>query len=148
MSRLRSLALGIAIGLSATLCQAGVASSFFDVRITLNTGLTPVDVTPNPPSPVGNPANGICTSQADSDATHAVVRVVCSTGQFVSIDPAPGQPFTGTHGGAFRFNFGPGVPVATVGGATSFGLGAGTVTSLRILDLSGRDAPLEMLVSF
>ncbi|MBX3589205.1 MAG: hypothetical protein KF796_21445 [Ramlibacter sp.] len=152
MPRLCSLAFGIAVGLSAACCQAGTASSSFNVEITLHTGLqgTPPSGQPVPVPPLvaGIPANGICTSQTDSDATHALVRVVCSTGQFVSIDPLPGRPFAGTHGGAHRFTFGRGVPVASLGPDLRFGIGAGTVTSLHILNLSGRETPLEMLVSF
>lgn len=123
-------------------------------------GGTPVlpPVTAAPPSPstrppastaAVRPTGGICTSQTLSDAAQATVRVLCSTGQFVSIEPLPGRPFAGSHGGAYRFNFGPGLPFAS--GLASVGpaqLGAGTVTSLRLVHLGSRENPVEMLVSF
>lgn len=89
-------------------------------------------------------------SQSFSDQTKATVRVLCSTGQFVSIEPADGQPFVGTHGGAYRFTFGPGLPVspALVGSGAALFAGTGTVTALRIINLGGSSTPLEMLVSF
>jgi len=87
-----------------------------------------------------------CTSAALSTATHAEVQVVCATGQFVGIEPAPGKPFLGTHGAAFRY-------VLDLGGfvPTEWLLGAdqnGTVTSLRVYNVHAQGGPLEMLVSF
>ncbi len=112
-------------------------------------------VTAAPPAPSSGsavavrPAGGICTSQTLSDSAQATVRVMCSTGQFVSIEPAPGRPFAGSHGGAYRFNFGPGLPFASgLASAGATQLGAGTVTSLRVMNLSSRESPVEMLVSF
>lgn len=90
------------------------------------------------------PPNGICSSQANG----ATVRVVCSSGQFVSIDAVPGQPFTLTHGGTYRFSFGPGLPLPALASNLGLNIGAGTVTALRILSVSSGEAPLEMLVSF
>lgn len=197
MKLLRSLACGIAIGVSAAICMAGTASGFFQVQIVLHTGLPPapgsvdpgpvtpgpgggsttpvtpepggtdpggadpaapvtpvtpdpppVAVTPGPASVAGAPPSGICTSSSASSATNATVRVVCSSGQFVSIEAAPGQPFAGTHGAAHRFNFGPGLPLPAMAAAFSMNIGAGTVTALRILNVNGLEAPLEMLVSF
>ena len=97
---------------------------------------------------VSVPPSGICTSASASGSTNATVRVVCSSGQFVSIEAAPGQPFAGTHGAAHRFNFGPGLPLPAMAAAFGMNIGAGTVTALRILNVNGLDAPLEMLVSF
>ncbi|MGY8905494.1 MAG: hypothetical protein ACKVIH_13190 [Burkholderiales bacterium] len=67
----------------------------------------------------------------------------------MSIEPVPGQPFVGTHGGAYRFAFGPGAPLSPLlsGGNTLLG-GSGTVTGLRLIDISGLESFLEMLVSF
>jgi len=90
------------------------------------------------------PPNGICSSQASG----ATVRVVCSSGQFVSIDAVPGQPFALTHGGTYRFSFGPGLPLPALASNLGLNIGAGTVTALRILSVSSGEAPLEMLVSF
>lgn len=102
-----------------------------------------------PPGLAGTvPPNGICTSQAGGNAGAATVRVICSTGQFVSIDAVPGQPFALTHGGAYRFSFGPGLPLPALAANMSMNIGAGTVTALRILGVDGAQAPLEMLVSF
>ncbi len=200
MRLLRSLACGVAIGVSAAICMAGTSSAFFQVQIVLHTGLptpgaggsgdpaplpanpgggsppvvppdigagnplpvpAPVPATPQPaPPPVGAapapdpglvasvPPSGICTSASASGSTNATVRVVCSSGQFVSIEAAPGQPFAGTHGAAHRFNFGPGLPLPAMAAAFGMNIGAGTVTALRILNVNGLDAPLEMLVSF
>lgn len=102
---------------------------------------------PIPPPPVLSatvPPNGICSSQASG----ATVRVVCSSGQFVSIDAVPGQPFALTHGGTYRFSFGPGLPLPALASTLGLNIGAGTVTALRILSVSSGEAPLEMLVSF
>lgn len=205
MSKLRAFALGSALGLSAAVCVAGTASSFFQVQITLHTGIAPPPViappvvtppvvpvtppdgggatpglpaegpgtTPTPPvdvvdgggtppiteppiavtPPTGpifanTPSTGICTSQSASNATQAMVRVVCSSGQFVSIESAPGRPFVGVHGGAYRFNFGPGLPAPALASNFNLGIGAGTVTALRIVHTGSSRSPLEMLVSF
>lgn len=95
---------------------------------------------------------GICTSETLSAATGAVVQVVCASGQFVSIEPRPGQPFGFTHGGAYRFHFGPGVsvaePAAPGPGSLAFS-GAGTVTAMRVQRAGGAtDDPVEMLITF
>lgn len=95
--------------------------------------------------------SSICISETQSAATNATVRVYCGTGQFVSIEPTPGRPFLGVHGGAFRFSFGGGltgqVP-STAGGTALELIGLGTVTALRVLDVRGQADQLEMLVSF
>lgn len=222
MRRLRSLALGAGLAAWAGASLAGAAASFFQVQITLHTGIVDPGVGPDPapalppgvvfpttppvpgavtppfippvggllplpanpgagggtpvlpmpgvaagnaPPPVGPPlpavvaaaavpvalpaTGGVCASQTQSAATHATVRVVCSTGQFASIEPTPGQPFTGTHGGAYRFNFGPGLPLASgLDGTSRLHIGAGTVTALRVVNVNGQMDPLEMLVSF
>jgi hypothetical protein len=89
-----------------------------------------------------------CVSEWLSDRTHAEVRVVCQTGQFVEIEPSRGKPFLGTHGSAYRFH----LPFTVVGGALVANadpyLGAGTITALRVYNVNGGDGPLEMLVSF
>ena len=106
-------------------------------------------VVPPPTAPVLTARGSICVSGSESAATTAQVRVICSTGQFVSIEPMPGHPFVGTHGGAFRFSFGPGG--TAFGGLADFGkinVGGGTVTALRVVNLADSQTPLEMLVSF
>lgn len=187
MHAMRTLACAVAIGCAAGACVAGNAGSFFDVRITLQTGLGTEPAAPSPPGPdpaPGSPAlppapvppapdaggapaplfppgghapppigsavppNGICTSGAGGNTQGALVRVVCSTGQFVSIDALPGQAFAPLHGGAWRFAFGPGLPRPALAGRLGHGLGTGTITALRLLLTPGADTPLEMLVSF
>jgi len=118
-------------------CAAGTASGSFGVSITLS-------------QPGGSPAtspSGICVSESLSDQTGAVVRVVCQTGQFVSIGPRPGGRFIGTHGGAYSYFFGPLGPDnrAGFGEVTN---GAGTITSFRVYSVDGTDGPLDLLVSF
>lgn len=115
-------------------CAAGAGSGAFRVNITLN--------------PPGNvQASGICTSQSLSDETGALVQVVCSTGQFVSISPQPGAPFSGTHGGAFNYYFSPasGYRLAGLGGNYP---GAGTITGYRVYTLEEYDGRVDILVSF
>ena len=134
------------LGTLSTQAGAGSAAGVFDVRITIN-AMVPA----SPASGLGQvPAtDGFCISESLSDATQATVKVVCATGQFVSIKPMPGKPFTGTHGGAFRYAFGAGTARAPKDGtALNPYIGTGTVTSLRILDISGQESVLEFLVSF
>ena len=125
-----------------------------------NAGLLTVSISLSKPGFVVPPGTGgsaagviqpaaSCVNESLSQQNNALVRVVCATGQFVSIEPAPGKPFLGTHGGAFRFNMG--ADTFTALGSSGFGnpyLGAGTVTGLRIYNANGADGPLEMLVSF
>ncbi|WP_139237339.1 hypothetical protein [Polaromonas sp. YR568] len=143
MRRMAAAAL-LALGGLSTQAGAGSATGSFNVNINLmvpaspNSGLGQVPAT-----------SGFCTSESLSQASNALVTVVCGTGQFVSIRPMPGKPFTGTHGGAFRYIFGPGM---AAGPSTNSQLnpyvGTGTVTSLRVLDISGQEGILEFLVSF
>jgi hypothetical protein len=87
-----------------------------------------------------------CTSATLSAASHADVQVICATGQFVTIEVAPGRHFLGTHGAAFRY-------VLDAGGVVPSELllnadPRGTVTSLRVYNANVEQEPLEMLVSF
>lgn len=89
--------------------------------------------------------NQICVSQTLSELTQAEVKVFCPTGQFVQIEAAQGKPFTGSHGAAHRFHLPasalpPGVLIANADPL----LGSGTVASLRIFNLQGDNAPLEV----
>lgn len=115
---------------ASSTCIAGQTSGSFDVVVNLE-------------------KTDSCTSAALSEQTDALVKVVCATGQFVSISPAPGKPFLGTHGGAFRYNFRTN-SASSLGniGAESFYPGMGTVTGLRIYNANGPDGQFEMLVSF
>ena len=94
-------------------------------------------------------SHSICTNTTLSERANAIVRVVCGTNHFVNIEPRPGSPFFGTHGGAFRFSFAPGSPPPSIsGGQSNPYIGAGTVTALHIYNATGSDEPLEFLVSF
>ena len=99
------------------------------------------------------PQNGVCTSTALSHQTQAQVRVVCSTGEFVSIQANPGQGFGLAHGGAYQYIFIERLVVdPAFNRSTNDLVGAGTVTSARVLNLtnslSNSDERLELLVSF
>ena len=80
--------LATALLTSTVAARAGQASASFKVNIQLST-LTPTSQA------------GVCISSVASQRTGAVVRVVCSSGQVVSIEAAPGTPaIAGVHGGA------------------------------------------------
>lgn len=138
------IAIAVALSALGTPCLAQLAGGAFDVGIVLT-------MPGSPPSPGANPAprDGLCLSQSLSEATAAQVRVVCSTGQFVSIEPRPGSPFLGVHGGAYRYYFANGIPAQLryLGGSEPW-VGPGTVTSLRISQPEGQDGIIEMLVGF
>jgi hypothetical protein len=133
---------------------AGAAAGSFAVGITLNNPSSPSSSS-NPS--VAQPAAGqdVCFSRSLSGLTRARVEVTCSTGRFVSIDAVPGLPFLGVHGGAFRYVV-PFVAEATAWQAGDAGAVQGTVTMLRVYDLTRPegpgnawwDRPLEMRVSF
>lgn len=134
MRLLRTLALGGTTAVWAAGGLAGTASGVFSVHITLHAQA---------------PAGGICVSQSLSEASNATVQVVCGTGQFVSIEPAPGKPFFGTRGAAYRLWFGPGSPLPQAQAADlSPYLVSGTITGMQVLNLKEQADPLEILVSF
>lgn len=92
---------------------------------------------------------GVCLSESLSQSTGAAVHVVCQSSQFVSIDPQPGRPFLGVHGGAFRYFFGGGDTNAVqYSGTPNPFIGTGTVTELRIYNSDSPDGPLEILITF
>ena len=93
-------------------------------------------------SPMLMVTSGICTSLTERYR----VQVVCSTGQFVSIEPSPGQVLEGAHGAAYRFAFGPDTTFLT--GFRNFRARSGTVTALRLTRAADSKTSLEMLVSF
>jgi hypothetical protein len=82
MVTLRPWAVGLLLGFRAMSVMADTATAKFDVRITLSTEVSP----------------GICISQSLSDALGAIVKVVCNTRQFVSIQQSPTKSFLGTVG--------------------------------------------------
>lgn len=114
--------------------HAGTAAGGFLVTVTLNQG-----------------ALNVCTSSSLSQQTNATVKVVCGSGQFVSIEPSLNKSFAGTHGGTYAFNVHQNAPsMATFNSisTTLQGVGKGTVTALRMLNLNEQDEGLELLVSF
>jgi hypothetical protein len=122
-------------GLALTQAHAGTANGVFNVNISLNAP--------------AQPSSGVCVSSALSVQTNAIVKVVCATNQFVSIESMPGQPFVGTHGGAHRFVFGPGTVVpAFLWNEEDGRIGTGTITALRVLHLNPLKDRIELLVSF
>ncbi|HET7763935.1 MAG TPA: hypothetical protein VFK92_02485 [Burkholderiales bacterium] len=112
-------------------CAAGTTAGPVRVNVTLN-------------NPAGQSA--LCTSQALSESTGAVVKVLCSNGQFVSISPRAGTPFAGVHGGAFTYYLGPAgiLPQESRGPLQ----GAGTVTEYRVYSRDQDDRFVEVIVSF
>jgi hypothetical protein len=120
---------------------AGVSSGGFIVNICLKSG----GDCAAPAAAIEARSSGVCTSDTLSERTGAVVRVVCASGQFVSIAPRPGGRFLGTHGGAYSYSFGPAFGALHNG---EFGTGSGTIASFRIYNVTENEGPLEMLVSF
>ena len=138
---------------------AGSDAKNVTVGITLSqpggSGVTPVPPQPSQPSQRA----GVCYSRSLSEKTGASVQVVCDSGQFVSIEAVPGQPFLGVHGGAFRYamSIDRDRSVYEAAAKDPFGwrTGWGTVTMLRLYDVHAdgpgdywADRPLELLVSF
>lgn len=112
-------------------CAAGVGAGTFRVNISVN-----------------DPGkSALCVSQSLSQSTGALVQVLCSTGQFVSIGPRPGAPFAGVHGGAFTYYFSP-TPDFQLEGSRSVMQGAGTVTEYRVYSRDQYDRFIDILVSF
>ena len=139
---------------------AGTTEASVTVGITLSqpggSGITPVP----PPTPGQPQRAGVCFSRSLSEQTGAVVQVACDSGQFVSIEAVPGQRFLGVHGGAFRYSMSiskdRSVYEAAASDAFGWRTGWGTVTMLRLYDLTQpdkpgdvwSDRPLELRVSF
>jgi hypothetical protein len=94
---------------------------------------------------------GVCISTALSQQANAIVKVTCTGENFVSIEPRPGSPFLGVHGGAWRFSFPNNRPVPAflqTNGEFATGIGIGTVTAMRVLGWQERDGTLELWISF
>ena len=139
MLRSSRLALALAALVLSFNCAAGTSSGTFSVNISLsNPGAPPVA----PATPPGT----VCVSQTLSDLTGALVQVLCSTGQFVSIGPRPGAPFI-AHGGAYSYylSVGTGSRLAGLGGLP---VGAGTVTEYRLFSVDQANGTVDLLVGF
>jgi hypothetical protein len=143
---MKRILIALALGALAAPSGAATVGGAFDVSITLTAPGAP------PPSGGGVPtaqSGGVCVSQSLSDATGAIVRVVCTSGQFVSIEANPNGPFIGVHGGAFRHYFANGIPadLQFLGGTNPW-IGPATVTSIRVKYLEDLDGIVEMQVGF
>lgn len=130
-------ALCFAALIAASSCIAGAGSSDVSVNITLATG------TVAPPE-----ASGVCVSQTLSEQNGAVVRVVCESGQFVSISPLPGGRFVGSHGGAYSFHFGSSYRAVNVAGFGEFAHGAASAAAFRVYGVTESSGRFDLLVSF
>jgi hypothetical protein len=133
-------AFGLAAFAAASACMAGSAGGTFGVNISLNGG-------GSGPSTGGN-SSGVCISQSLTEQNNAVVRVVCQSGQFVSITPIPGARFVGSHGGAYSFYFGSSYRSVNVAGYGEFAHGAGSVAAFRVFGVTESEGRLDMLVVF
>lgn len=167
MNTLRPILIGIFLASIQSVATAGTASATLTVGATLT-------------NPGSNPNQG-CVSQAFSNSSNAIVKVVCGTSQVLSIEPMPGRAILGTNGAAFRFALGAGIAapaptsvISTNGSNYSGGndgagdsgtnnadrnaggrlvlvnpyVGSGTVTSSRVINLTGTTDLFEFLVSF
>jgi hypothetical protein len=140
--------LALAALAASAIAAAGNAGGTFSVRIGVNgAALGPPGAPPGSPAAPQARAPDTCISESLSARTGAVVRVVCATGQFVSIGPRHGRRFLATHGGAFGYYIRPTPGVLDPGPGASAGAG-GTITSFRVYSMDEAGGPLHMLVSF
>lgn len=95
-------------------------------------------------------SQGVCISEPLSEQTHAVFRVTCVSGHFVSMSPYSGRPFVGTHGGAFQFHLVRGTSGARpFMRATAAQPALAEVTTMRVSSRhTAADEQVEILVSF
>jgi hypothetical protein len=133
-------AVGFATLAAAFACFAGSTSSTFSVNISLYSG--------GSNSSSGSNGSGVCISQSLTEQNNAVVRVVCDSGQFVSISPIPGGRFVGSHGGAYAFYFGSSYRSVNIAGFGEFAHGAGSVAAYRVFGVTESEGRLDMLVVF
>jgi hypothetical protein len=146
---LKHIAAAIALAALAAPCAAGSVSNAVDVNITLLTPGLPPPATGGGAGSGAPPASDLCVSQSLSSGTGAVVRVVCRSGRFVSIEPSSGTAYLGVHGGSFRYYFANAVPEnLRYLGSDQPWVGPGTVTSFRINYPEGLDGLVEMQVGF
>ncbi|MDT3705950.1 MAG: hypothetical protein ROZ09_03915 [Thiobacillus sp.] len=123
--------------LIAPAAWADSTSAAFNVSITLNDSL---------------PASQqVSISEALSARPNTVVQVVCSSDQFVRIDPDPAKPFLGVRDTAFLYQFWPryeiGPPDSLGGGELRYA-GACMVMAARVYNPGNRILLLALLVSF
>ena len=141
-------ALGLAALVAASAGMAGSTSGTFGVNISLNSGGGSVSLTSGGSGSSSGSNSGVCISQALTEQNNATVRVVCQSGQFVSISPIPGSRFAGSHGGAYTFYFGSSYRSVNVAGYGEFAHGAGSVAAFRVFGVTESEGRLDMLVVF
>ncbi|WP_428565755.1 hypothetical protein [Ramlibacter sp.] len=100
----------------------------------------------NAPSPPPNRWPGVCTSGTRSSGGGTQVRVVCSSGQYVNIQPAPGFDSASLRTRAFRYEFGPETAEQSFDDGPE--LSAGSVTGVHMSNIDDSDGPVQMVVSF
>ena len=137
---LKKLLHGICLLLAGVACSANQSSSGFLVLVNLNPQTSAF-------------SQGVCINQSLSEKTNAVVRVVCGSGQFVSITANPNARFLGTHGGAFRYVLSPATIYSNSqsidqGSLLDFYPGSGTVTAWHVYNVDGSEKLLEVLLTF
>jgi hypothetical protein len=120
----------LALGVGSS--TAGTASHDFQVQVRLTPAST-----------------GLCISQSLSQQTNATVTVTCRDREFVSIEATARRAYGFTHGGAYRFVMPSGYfSIGQLWRDHPQGVGIGTVTALRVMQLQDVDDRLELLVSF
>lgn len=98
-------------------------------------------------------APGVCISKTLSQRSNALVRVVCKSGQFVSITANPNARFLGVNGGAHQYVLNTdmqrsGSLTGLLGQSNDFNPGTGTVTAWQVYNVDGSDTPFEVLLTF
>ena len=95
-------------------------------------------------------AANMCTSEAQSLKSGILVWVLCSSGQFVTIEPLAGRSFAGTYENPYRSNLGLDGSVLPdwVRQTTIRPPRMGSVTALRLAPHKQLESPHQMLVSF
>lgn len=157
------LALAVMALLHGAPSWAGGASGQFGVNITLSTASAPVAFgAPTATTSASSTLlpSGMCRSRTLTESDAASVEVACQSGQFVSIAADPEASFLGLRDDAFRYSIGFRTELSVWKAGPTKGdvprLGWGTVTALRVYDLSppnetsdgAWDQPLDMLVTF
>lgn len=159
------LALAVMALLHGAPSRAGGASGQFGVNITLSTVAAPGFGAPTTTATTTSPSSmllpsGMCRSRTLTESDSASVEVACQSGQFVSIAADPEASFLGLRDDAFRYSISFRTELSVWTAAPTKGdvprLGWGTVTALRVYDLSPPDGtgdgawdqPLDMLVTF
>lgn len=151
-----AIALLALTGLQAPLAQAQAAQSsgVFSVRIVLATqGIRATSlVGKGAASTIGNGVGqSRCVSASLEGPVEATIRVVCSSGQFVTIEAEAGPSFLTAFGEVYRYHyrFGPDMEAGPAWiSDLGPGLANGTVTAYQVQRRRGWDDPLQFVVSF